>query len=441
MYEYSAFELTAFGIGAAVLLLLNAAFVAAEFSLVKLRFTRFSTSKMKRAAQSERIAALLEDMSSSIKLLRLGISLCSIGCALLLLPLAYTLTTHFGWAIGWELRFSIMIGLVVSVGAHFVLGELVPRALALQYPVQSIRVALPLVIIFRFVVRPVSAVLNGVSSLILRALRLDPSMDFNLLYVQAQIRSIVDEGIELPAFAESIVSNALELGKRVAHDIMIPRNQLQYIDLEDTIDENLELARKTGHTRFPLCEGDLDHCVGIIHVKDVFRSGKNGGQIDWRRLMRPMLRFSMDEPLERVLQRFLKTRKHFGLLTDEFGGTVGAVTLEDVLEELVGEIQDEFDREEALVSEIEGGVYLVDGLTPLHDLSEEIGVDLQADEVSTFGGYLTYELGRMPAMGEELRIKGLEIVITAVDERRVLSAQLRVVKDKEEEETESPAES
>ncbi|MDQ8186146.1 hemolysin family protein [Pelagicoccus sp. SDUM812002] len=429
MYTYTASELTTCGIGAAVLLALNAIFVGAEFSLVKLRFTRFGSGRMKEARESERIAGLLEDMSGSIKMLRLGISMFSIGAAFLILPLAYTFTTEMGWADGYELRVSIGISLLLAVMGHFVLGELVPRAMALQHPVTTIRCSLPFVLVFQVLTRPLSAVLNFLSGIILKMLRLDPNLDLDLLDVEAQIRSLVNEGDELPALYERIVSNALELRKRVAHDIMIPRNQLQYIDLGDTAAEQLEIARKSGHTRFPICNEDLDNCVGIVHIKDVFRSGQEGMKINWNKLKRPMITFSMDEPLEAVLQRFLKTRKHFALLKDEFGGTVGAVTLEDVLEELVGEIQDEFDKEEKLVMETENGVYEVDGLTALHDLADEIGIELSADEVSTFGGYITYELGRMPKQDEEFRIKDLEIKIVAVDERRILKAEVKVVTD------------
>ncbi len=432
MYTYTASELTTCGILAAVLLALNAIFVGAEFSLVKLRFTRFGSGRMKEARESESIASLLLDMSASIKMLRLGISIFSIGAAFLILPLAYTFTTRMGWAVGYELRVSIGISLLLAVMAHFVLGELVPRAMALQHPVTTIRCSLPFVLVFRVLSRPLSAVLNFLSGMILKMLRLDPDLDLDLLDVEAQIRSLVNEGDELAALSESIVSNALELRKRVAHDIMIPRNQLQYIDLEDTPAEQLEIARKSGHTRFPICNADLDNCVGIVHIKDVFRSGQEGMKINWDKLKRPMITFSMDEPLEAVLQRFLKTRKHFALLKDEFGGTVGAVTLEDVLEELVGEIQDEFDREEKLVMETEVGVYEVDGLTALHDLADEIGIELSADEVSTFGGYITYELGRMPMLDEEFRIKDLEIKIVAVDERRILKAEVKVVTDSPE---------
>ena len=431
--EFSSLELSAYGVAAVLLLAMNAIFVATEFSLVKLRFTRFGTGKMKEARQNETVSRFLEDMGSSLKFLRLGISICSIGSAFLIIPLAVELCRYLNWIKGVEIWPAALLSFVVAVSVHVVLGELVPRALALQYPVQTLKGSLPLVNVFRLFTRPISGVLNWISAIVLKALRVDANMDLNLLDVEAQIRSLVSEGVELPGISESIVSNALELRKRVAHDIMIPRNQLQFIDTEDSVEENLEMARTSGHTRFPLCDGDLDHTVGIIHIKDVFRSGKKAAEVNWSQLKRPMIRFSMDEPLERVLQSFLLKRKHFALLTDEFEGTVGAVTLEDVLEELVGTIQDEFDREEVQIREREDGSVEVDGLTPLHDLGENLGIQLEADEVSTVGGYITYQLGRMPRLDESFRIGELEIVATAVDERRVRTAHVRLVASEEAE--------
>ena len=221
---------------------------------------------------------------------------------------------------------------------------------------------------------------------------------------------------------ESILSNAMDLRKRVAHDIMIPRNQLSFFDTEDSIEENLSVARETGHTRFPVCEGDLDRCIGIVHIKDVFRTGKSTQEIELHQLKRPISRFSTDEPLEAVLQEFLKQKQHFALLIDEFGGAVGAVTLEDVLEELVGEIQDEFDLDREMISQLGEKSFLIDGLTPLHDVAEEIGVELESEEVSTFGGFITLKLGRMPHLNEVFTIDRLQVTVGNVDDRRVIAA-------------------
>lgn len=421
----------------ATLLILNAAFVAAEFSLIMIRFTRFGTGRMIAARQDESISRLLEDLGSANKMLRFGGAVCSLGIGFLTAHLIAAGAAAAGWTTLAQTRWAMLLGFVAALCLHYVLGELVPRAVAFNRPVRSLKGTIRVYSVFRFFAAPLSAALNGVARLILKALSIDPNNDLSSLDVETQIRVLLDDHTELPPLAESIVSNALNFRKRVAHDIMIPRNQLQYIDLHDSSQENLLIARKTGHTRFPLCEGDLDHCVGIVHVKDVFRSGRPSDQLDWRQFRRPVIRCSMDEPLEGVLQLFLKQKKHFALLTDEFGGTVGAVTLEDVLEELVGEIQDEFDRDEEMITELTDGIFQVDGLTPLHDLAEKLDISLEAEEVSTFGGYITYELGRMPRKNEIFAIRNLEITVTAVDKRRVLTTTVR--KQSDEDATREPA--
>ncbi len=396
-----------------------------------LRFTRFSTGKMDGAKESKPVAGLLEDMSASVKVLRLGITLCTIAVGFLLVPLSLSVLAALGWSSEFEIRIAMVLSFAVAVATHFVLGELVPRSMAMQFPVRSLGVTVPIVRVFRFVVKPISSLLNAFSSVMLRLLRLDPNSDLNLMDVESQIRTIVTGGDDLPAVTESILNNAMDLRKRVAHDIMIPRNQLKYFDVEDSIEENVAVARETGHTRFPVCEGDLDQCIGIVHIKDVFRSGGLAEDIDLNKVKRPISSFSMDEPLEGVLQGFLKQKQHFALLIDEFGGAVGAITLEDVLEELVGEIQDEFDRDKEMISKLDDGGFLVDGLTPLHDVSEEIGVELESEEVSTFGGYITLNLGRMPRLHESFRIDRLEITAGSLDDRRVIAATVMVLAEED----------
>lgn len=429
-------QLIYFIVGVAASHLFNAVFVAVEFSLVKLRYTRFGTGRMKEARQSKGVASLLDDMSSSVKLLRFGITVCTMAAGFLLIPVILELSTLEQFGGGQYVPLVVGLGFALAVGLHFIFGELIPRSIALCFPVQTLRGLLPVVSVFAIVSYPFRGPVNWVATGVLRLMNLSPKNDLNLLDVEAQIRSVLSEGDELPAMAENIMNNVLELRKRVAHDIMIPRNQLRYFDLDDPMEESLRIARETGHTRFPLCNEDLDHCVGIIHIKDVFRSTLRPEAIDFRKIKRPMLRFSMDEPLERVLQRFLKQRKHFALLRDEFGGTVGAITLEDVLEELVGEIQDEFDNELELMTQIDDDTYIVDGLTPLHDVAEEIGVELVSEEVSTFGGFITLELGRMPTLNEVFNIGNLEITATNVDDRRVLSTTVNILKPELEDEDE-----
>jgi CBS domain containing-hemolysin-like protein len=410
------------------LLSVNALFVATEFSLVKLRFTRFEEDTLDRARKSPMIAGMLDHMGSTIKVVRLGVTACTIGLGFVLVPLTLDLLRATGVAWGqWEVRAALAVSFALAVALHFILGELVPRALALQFPVRTLRITSWPVRITRILTSPFLNILGWGSDLLLRVFRLNSRLDLNLIDVEAQIRSLVSDGDEMPPLAEKMLHNVIDLRKRVAQDILLPRNQIQFLDLEDEVEINIELARTTGHTRFPLCEGDLDRCIGVVHIKDIFRSTVPYDQVDFRKIRREILRFPAQEPLEIVLQRFLRQKSHFALVTDEFGGTVGAITLEDILEELVGEIQDEFDREEALIRPLGDERFYVDGLAPVHDVSSEIGVPIEVEDVSTFGGLITSELGKIPSAEETFVLGRLEIKVLRVDEKRVLDTEVTVL--------------
>ncbi len=429
--NFSSNELILFGVAAIALLFANAMFVATEFSLLKLRFTRFGTDREDEAKASTRIAALLDDLSGSLRLIRFGTTVSGIAIGFLCAPLVLASLSALDLFGEYQVRLAMAVGFLLAIGIHFVIGELVPRAIGMQNSVGVLKVtALPLGIV-KTVTYPIYGPCVRLAEALLKVLGYEPKSDFDSIEIDSQIRSIVSTGEELQEVTESILSNAMDLRKRVAHDIMIPRNQLRFFDMEDSIEENLSVARATGHTRFPVCEGDLDRCIGIVHIKDVFRAGKPSEEIDLNQIKRPISRFSTDEPLEAVLQEFLKQKQHFALLIDEFGGAVGAITLEDVLEELVGEIQDEFDLDKEMISELGEKAFLVDGLTPLHDLAEAIGVELESEEVSTFGGYITLKLGRMPHLNEVFTIDGLQITVGNVDDRRVIAASLEVLGDGE----------
>jgi CBS domain containing-hemolysin-like protein len=239
--------------------------------------------------------------------------------------------------------------------------------------------------------------------------------DLNPLDVEVQIRALGDDAPALSPQVRKIINRALQMRELTVHDILLPRNQVQYFDYEDPPAENLELARKTGHTRFPLCQGDLDHCFGIIHIKDIFRHRGSFDQIDLKKIKRDITRMSVEEPVVDALQKML--------------------TLEAILEELVGEIQDEFDHEESQIIKIGPETFRISGLTPLHDVEERLEIDLDAEEVSTFGGLITGTLGRLPEEGELLQIQNLAITVRHVDEMRVQHADVRIVPGVEDAET------
>jgi len=185
--------------------------------------------------------------------------------------------------------------------------------------------------------------------------------------------------------------------------------------------------KNAGHTRYPICRGDLDECLGLIHIKDIFREESSASELDFMKLKRNLAVFPLETPLEEALERMLRAKFHMALAVDEFGGIVGVITLESILEELVGEIQDEFDSEEEQIVKLRGERrFRISGLTPIHDIEEALEIEIENEEVSTFGGLITGELGHIPKRGEQLDCYGLSITIGEVDDRRVIAATVQV---------------
>jgi CBS domain containing-hemolysin-like protein len=260
-----------------------------------------------------------------------------------------------------------------------------------------------------------------ISKSLLHLLRFDPTVSLNRLDLEAQLKSL-DEQSEIPAFTQQVFKNVISMRELIVQDVMLPRNQIQYFDIFDGNEFNAALCIESGHTRFPLCEGDLDNCIGIMHIKDIFRAKEEILQLNFKKLARPVVYVRPDDHLESVLEKLLEARLHMALVRDEFGGTVGMITLENIVEELVGNIQDEFDSEE-----IQEDEFIVDGLTPIHDVEEKLNIQIDEEEVSTIGGLITSKLGRIPEVGQTVQLGNIEFEAVVVDEKRVLSARVRVI--------------
>ena len=416
------------------LVFLHAVFVAADYSLIKLHFTRFDTALLDRAKSRRSIVKLMGAAGRYARAIRYGGIACTLGVGVLLVFVVERVFEIAGIAAGdagargltWAACFIFAWFLLTVVG------ELVPRALGIRYPVQSLGASSVFIRVFAGLMQPLSALLEKSANRLLKACNAEAGQETSLIDVEVQIRSLLSDGDEVSPITERILSNALQLRALVVQDVVIPRNRLQYFDLEDENAANIDIARKSGHTRFPLCEGDLDRCIGLVHIKDLFRQKDDLNSVDLRKYRRDIQRFSVDDSLDFVLERFLQQKMHMALAVDEFGGAVGAITLEDILEELVGEIHDEFDREETQIQPQEDGSFNVDGLAPIHDVAERLSIELPDTEVSTFGGLITSELGRMPRDRESFLLGPLKVTVNGVTEKRVLSAQIRLASPPEE---------
>ncbi len=424
-------EWIVWGVAALILLLFSFALVGCEFALVKLRYGGLDPEEMNRLRGHKWIWRMIEKSDRAARVLRFS----KTGCTLFfgIWMLGFFKGLQLTWTPGLEPSFLLfgVFALAAALIFHYVLVELLPRGLALKNPVRMLHLSSPLLLTCEVAAWPFMTLLRLIKGKLFRVLNLNLEEDLNPLDVEVQVRALGENTVVLSKVVRSIINRTLQMRNLIAADVLLPRNQVIIFDTADGIEENLEVARRHGHTRYPLCEGDLDHCIGIIHIKDLFRYRRNLVTIDLGRMSRPIVRFKENEPLEKVFQRMLNYKMHMALVQDEFGGILGVLTLERILEVLVGEIQDEFDAEESLIVRLGAGRFRISGLAPVHDLEKELGILVENIEVATFGGLVTAEAGTIPKVGEKVLLDGLEVIVREVDDTRIISA-LVTVKDTEE---------
>lgn len=420
------------GVGILLLLISSGALVGCEFALVKLRYDPLETNDLEELRAHPWIRRMIDRSALTARILRFSKTGCTIILGTLLVVFSWSIQLHWFPAGNFPTLLLVAVIFGFALPVHYLLVELLPRGWALRNPGGMLRVTLPVVTFFEMISWPFLAVLWAVKARIYTLIGLKVEDDLNPLDVEVQIRALGEDTPVLSKVVRSIINRTLQMRNLTVADILLPRNQVVIFDMEDTLEENLELAKKNGHTRYPLCEGDLDHCIGIIHIKDLFRYRRDLATLDLKRMARPIVRFHENDPLERVFQSMLSYKVHMSLVQDEFGGVLGVVTLERILEVLVGEIQDEFDFEENLIVQLGAGRYRVSGLTPIHDLEKELGIDIGPSEVATFGGLVTQHLGHIPQARDKVTIGPLEIQIIEVDETRIISTLVTLVEPVEE---------
>jgi CBS domain containing-hemolysin-like protein len=423
-----------------VLVLLNGFFVAAEFALVKVRDTQLTplVAKGNRGAKVAR--KVLAKLDASLSACQLGITLASLGLGWVGEPVFAALLTPVLDLVKlesetWRHSISFFVGFSVLTFLHITAGEQAPKWLAIQKPLPtSLWVARPLAW-FHGISWPFIWVLNRASLQLLRWLGLNPASEgehshseeeLRLLFTTAQARS---GGSTL---GRDVVLNALDLGRREVREVMRPRHEMAVLDTTSTIQECLELAEHTRFSRFPVCEeGDLDRTQGVVHVKDLF-SARHKVKVaaDLKPYMRKIIYVPPTARLETVLQSFLEQKLHLGVVVDEYGGTTGMITLENILEELVGQIQDEFDQEKPRVVQLDDIHWDLDGGLPLHELGELVGETLEDELVATTGGWITQLLGGFPKRGDKVRREGYELRVESMEGMRV--ARVRLTRDKKQ---------
>jgi CBS domain containing-hemolysin-like protein len=420
----------------AALLLLNGFFVAAEFAMVKLRAAGWDEDDdFGGRRNGARVRKMLENTQPYLSAAQLGITLTSLGLgwagapfvARLLEPWLQWIGLHGATATG-AVSFTLVFSLLAFL--HVVVGEQVPKLLAIRRARRIMLLTAGPMRLFHFALRPLVRVVDLASGWILRRiLRTPPDPQLAGEDAEDELRALLrntadGNGSPVSTLGREILINALDLRKRVVRDIMTPRGEVVFLDLEESFDENVGVALASRHTRFPLCRGHLDDAVGLIHIKDLLALVQED-KSDLQSIRRDLVHVPELMPLERLLKLFLGKGAHLAVVVDEYGGAVGVVTLDNVLAELVGEIQDEFDTDEEEYRKVGEDEFVLEGGVALHDLEDLLDVKVESSEVSTIGGYLTHELGHLPKKGEKVRIDGYEFTVSQTDGRRVVSVHAK----------------
>lgn len=422
------FNLLSLLLAVATVLFLHACLVMCEIGLVKIRYGGINNESLSLLRKHRRLAALIDSADLTGRVVRFSKTICTVGLALLLVPLIRVGFNIWNFANVPKQWLLLVISFGLAVLIHFFVAEILPRGLAIKDPVRSILLSYRVLFAFKLISFPALFFFRRCKALLFRYFGLSLNDELNPLDLDVQIRALGEDSSVLSPIARRIVDRAIQMQELTVHDVLLPRNMVLIYDLKEDISKNLNRMKLAGHTRFPICNSNLDECLGIIHIKDIFRGFDNDAAINPSLIKRKTAVFEVETPLEEALQRMLRAKLHMALVADQFGGVLGVVTLESILEQLVGNIQDEFDSEEALILELRTpGTYSISGSTPLHDLEAKLNVKIDNDEVSTFGGLITHELGCIPKLGEQLTTYGLEIKITDADDRRIISTYVRQI--------------
>jgi CBS domain containing-hemolysin-like protein len=415
------------------LIVINGFFVSVEFALVKVRATQIDQLVEQGNWAAKLTSKALDRLDFYLSACQIGITVASLALGRVMehwveplvasgLKLVHVRTdpTVVG---GISISIVPLIALTLVTFLHMALGEQAPKSLAIRAPRVVVLLTAPPLVILSYVFSPVIWVLNKASNLTLWALGLGKSNTAELAHSEEELRLIVAESVaggHLSRNERMMIENVLNLEEKTARRVMVPRPDIAYLSLARPLEENLRIARQAGHTRFPLCEDDLSTVIGMIHVKDVFRSGAyQNGRTDLRQLARKIPFLPVSLRLDQLLLEFQRNRVHLAMLLDEYGSVAGMVTLENVLEELVGPIQDEFDRETPPIVPMGEDVYEVDASCPLDVLAETCHLEVPETDAETAGGLVLDLLGRLGKAGDAVTIDGHRLTILRADPTRI----------------------
>ncbi len=421
-------------LGVAGLVLANGFFVAAEFALVSVRRTRIEELVQQGKAGAGAVKKALEDPDRFIAATQLGITIASLGLGWLGEPaLAHFIEPVLAllpesWVGLASPSISAVMAFAVITFLHVVIGELMPKSIALQRPESTALFVARPTLWSEILFKPAIWALNGTGNLLLRLIGMRAASGHEMVHSVEELKMLVvasEESGVLEDAERDMLHAVFDFGGMTAHAVMVPRTEMIAIDADAPLYDLIHLAIKHSHTKFPVYEGDLDHILGVAHVKDLVRV-----QHGERRTatVRGLIRETLFVPdtlrLDNLLQEFRAKRQHLAIVLDEYGGTAGLVTLDDLITQIVGEVHDPFDKSAPEIQRLPDGSALVDGLTPIETVNEALGLNLREEFYDTIAGFVLGRLGRIAKVGDVVEADGVRLKVEALDGLRIARLSL-----------------
>lgn len=422
------------------LVFLNGFFVAAEFAIVKVRASQVALQQ--GTAAKKAALSVIENLDGYLAATQLGITIASLGLgwvgedffSVIILDVMESL--HIEMTEQTASRIALPIAFSILTVLHIVFGELAPKSLAIRYPTSTtLTISIPLRV-FYFVCRPVIALLNGLANLILKIFGIKPVSETEI-HTEEELRLIIaesEEGGAIESSERELIQNVFDFDDRVVKQVMVPRIKISGINYTSTLGEAIQIVMKEGYSRYPIYDKSLDEIKGIIHSKDIVQHYINKTDKSLLEICHPPYTVTENKPIDHLLREFQKKKVQMAIVISEYGGTIGIVTLEDILEELVGEIQDEHDHELQIVTQV-GDLYRIIATSSIHDINKSLDVPLkESEDYETLAGMLLMLKPTDLKEGEEFSMENYSVKIVKMNRTLPEIVELKLLESTEDEE-------
>lgn len=415
-----------------LLVFMNAFFVATEFAMVKVRKSRIETLVLDGKRNAKNTLKVISDLNSYLSACQLGITLASLGLGWVGEPaVAKALMPVFSlFKLHESLVYSIsfILGFAIITAFHIVLGELAPKSIAIISTEDiAIHTAFPLIVFYKLTY-PIMWLFNHSTNLVLKLFGISQVNEHETAHTDEEIKLLVEDSYKhglIDKTELTFVDNIFNFSEKTVKEIMIPRTDMICIFIEDSSEDIIQTVLDEQLTRYPVCRESKDNVIGFIHIKDLYKQQIDGGRLNIENIIREIKFVPESMSISELFKAFQKDKVQVAIVIDEYGGTSGLVTSEDILEEIVGEIQDEFDDETGEIIRDGEDEYIVDGKIVLDDIGELLKINIDEENIDTIGGWVYSKLSSYPKVNDKITYENYEFIVVKCDRKRISKVRIK----------------